>query len=515
MRSVLFCGVCVALLAATASAQEIEVIFTKIAGHPTALVPGALDQNGNPIITEFRAMEDLVGSQDGSRWVLKGRTQNTPDLETIMLLGSGKNGTMFAQEGQPIPGGEPNEVFDFFGSGVGRFDDAGRFAYSARAKGGAASIFQKVIFWDGVNSTVVFHMGDPISGLVDLPPNPSGDETFGNSVGSIHLLNNGSIGSQDSTIQNIHTSRRPAIMYDGQAFHQTGVTTITGMDSLPKTWATILANTFYTTPDGTRWTAQGRIVADAAVDTVVVIDGAIVLQEGSEIDGSGMFFTDAFRTNLLSNGDWYTRGSSPQGHWAVRNGTLMARTGAPIFTGSEENWGATIAGFTGNKYGDYVVLGTTNNPDPAIDHVIVYNGAQVVVREGDPVDLDGNGVFDDDVFIGRGNNTLSAFDADDLFLTDNGVLYFIANLRNSAGQDLNSNPVFGTPQALLRKIVGTVCTADLDDDNDVDQGDLGILLANFGCTGLPGDCPGDVDGDGDVDQSDLGALLSQFGCPHE
>jgi hypothetical protein len=50
---------------------------------------------------------------------------------------------------------------------------------------------------------------------------------------------------------------------------------------------------------------------------------------------------------------------------------------------------------------------------------------------------------------------------------------------------------------------------DLDGDGDVDQSDLGILLADWGCTG--GDCAGDCDGDGDTDQSDLGILLSHWG----
>jgi endonuclease/exonuclease/phosphatase family metal-dependent hydrolase len=50
---------------------------------------------------------------------------------------------------------------------------------------------------------------------------------------------------------------------------------------------------------------------------------------------------------------------------------------------------------------------------------------------------------------------------------------------------------------------------DLDGDGDVDQSDLGILLANWGCSG--GGCPGDCDGDGDTDQADLGILLANFG----
>lgn len=50
---------------------------------------------------------------------------------------------------------------------------------------------------------------------------------------------------------------------------------------------------------------------------------------------------------------------------------------------------------------------------------------------------------------------------------------------------------------------------DFNHDGVVDQLDLGILLANFNCTGQPS-CEGDTDGDGDVDQSDLGTLLAHW-----
>jgi len=53
------------------------------------------------------------------------------------------------------------------------------------------------------------------------------------------------------------------------------------------------------------------------------------------------------------------------------------------------------------------------------------------------------------------------------------------------------------------------CAGDLDGDNDTDQADLGILLADWGCTA---DCSGDLDGDDDTDQADLGILLADWGC---
>ena len=55
---------------------------------------------------------------------------------------------------------------------------------------------------------------------------------------------------------------------------------------------------------------------------------------------------------------------------------------------------------------------------------------------------------------------------------------------------------------------GAPCPGDLDGDGDVDQNDLGILLACYNI-----DDGGDLDGDGDTDQNDLGFLLAFYGIP--
>ena len=54
------------------------------------------------------------------------------------------------------------------------------------------------------------------------------------------------------------------------------------------------------------------------------------------------------------------------------------------------------------------------------------------------------------------------------------------------------------------------CPEDLNDDGQIDQADLGQLLAAYNS-----DDGGDIDGDGDTDQADLGQLLAAYGesCP--
>ena len=80
------------------------------------------------------------------------------------------------------------------------------------------------------------------------------------------------------------------------------------------------------------------------------------------------------------------------------------------------------------------------------------------------------------------------------------------DIRSGTSPDVNNN---GIPDECE-------CLSDLNGDGQVDLADLGILLADFGCTaGPPPACPGDVDEDGDTDLGDLGILLAAFGsiCP--
>lgn len=61
-------------------------------------------------------------------------------------------------------------------------------------------------------------------------------------------------------------------------------------------------------------------------------------------------------------------------------------------------------------------------------------------------------------------------------------------------------------------VLAPTCLADLNLDFNVDQSDLGILLADYGCAAGVGKCPGDINGDGKTDQSDLGILLAEYGA---
>jgi hypothetical protein len=523
MTSMRTLGVAAGIMATTAActtlACDVTVIFSEAPGHPTAIVPGAVGLDGKPIVTEFKAMEILTVSPNGNRWVIKARSHGGSDVETMIVEGTFDTGAVLMQEGQPIPGGAAGEVFDFFGTGGADFGTSLHFVVTARARGGDSAIAQKGFFCNHDNEcTLVREQGDPALGLTDLPPNPSGDELFGNSFGSFHLVEPGLIGSQDPTIQNIHSSRRPAVFYGDNAFLQAGVSPIGN-----NTWEHFDLNGFSTTRDGSTFLVIGRDDGPASQDGIVVVGsatagagggiGTVVLREGTEIGESGVVIDGVFQTRLVDDGSWFARGDDADNDdWAVRNGVVIAKTGDPIVPGSDEHWGDAIVAVNGNNDGHWVISGKTDSADPATDSVIVWKGFGdpiVVLREGDPVDLDGNGEFDDDAFVGQGDPDGAALHANDLFITPAFDIYTFVSLRNAAGEDLGS---FGSGGDAFIRIspFDAGCPGDVDGCGSVDVQDLTTVILEWGpCP--PGPCPADITGDGMVGVDDLIIVILNWG----
>ncbi|MBL8753847.1 MAG: hypothetical protein JNK15_11170, partial [Planctomycetes bacterium] len=82
-----------------------------------------------------------------------------------------------------------------------------------------------------------------------------------------------------------------------------------------------------------------------------------------------------------------------------------------------------------NALGQFVFGGVTSVPASSNGVLVFDDGAgfrRVVARESDPIDLDGNGLFDDDRFF-------NTFGDDDVLLQDDGTIVFTATMKNAAG----------------------------------------------------------------------------------
>lgn len=416
-------------LVGAAHAGEVKVIFTEITTHSSGTVPGALDAASAPVATNWLAIEDLAVRQDGGQWCIKGRTTQATTNDSILIIGSGLSGTMFCQDGQPFQGGTGGELYDFFDSGTPISWNANNdIGFSCRAKGGVASVFEKVVRVVGGTHTIVHQMGDSFPGLTDVVANPTGDETFGNSIGSVTLLNDGTFLFGNTPIGACHSSRYPAVFKGTTGFMQSGVTPITVITGANEIWDNLLYDGGGGSPDGLHWYWEGDTEnASTAIDGIFVVDGVCIFQEGQPLLGGPRTYADTFQARMSNNGDWVARGDDTlDNDWAVRNGALIASTGDSITVGSTEKWGVTFSAITGNQVGDWLLVGNTDSVDPTADNVMVINGETVIRREGDPIDLDGDGLFNDDVFI-------ASFQAFDVHLSDNGDVWYLATLRNGAG----------------------------------------------------------------------------------
>jgi len=194
---------------------------------------------------------------------------------------------------------------------------------------------------------------------------------------------------------------------------------------------------FWVTPDGSDWLVQGDLTGPFDSDDVVLVNGNVVLQEGSVIPGSGFPFPidniGIVGVHMDPGGNWFARGNNDTSEqdWIVRNGAVIATLGDPIFSGAAEAWDDAAFGdcfflHVGNSQGDYVIGGVTDNQDSLRNGVLVLNGTTEVCREGDPLDLDGNGLLDDDAFV-------NTFGNDDGYLADDGLFYMVITIRDGAG----------------------------------------------------------------------------------
>ncbi len=484
---------------------DLEVIYSEVPGHHTAEVPGTRNLTGGLIYSEWLSMVELWMSPDGTQWAVRGQNNlPTTELDTVLVLGSGATGTTFLQDGQTVAGGFPGQVYDFFGTVT--WDESNRLAYEARPRG--TNDDHMLVKFDGNDHDVVLREGDPTVGAVNCT-------TFGNSMGSIHLLNDGRIGFVNTPVACTSSVFYPIFFYSHTAFVQCNVDSVKS-EFGDEIWDGLLLEGSGGTPDGQHHFITGDTANPiTTADFILAIDGQSVMRESKIIPGTSIVLgpDGVFRVNMLANGDWYARGDDVNDRdWAIRNGQLIAKSGDPITAiesrgtrgtrggpprgGADEDWGLAFGNFTGNIHGDWVLAGNTTHPDEDLDYVVVLNGLEVIIRESDPVDLDGDGLFNDDTFI-------RTIHPNDMYLTNGGMLYCLVTLKNGAGTNLGD--------AFVRMQVIDECPGDINGDQSVNVTDLLALIAAWGPCADPGNCPADLNGDEIVNVTDLLALIAAWG----
>ncbi len=399
------------------------VLFSNLPGSTTAAVPGLPGVEFEPG-TDTNHFDRIYGHPSG-HWVMTALADLPSSRNECLIV----DGDVVMQEGMPAPwtaGAENCGTMDTRCS----INATGDLAFATNTSGTVNDDYVATriggVWGYGARE------GDPL-------PGGSGailEDTIDSSV----ILDSGEVGYAADRLSGSATTDvdDDALVLAGSVLLRMGQSVPSGQFSGNGDFIESFdLSDFWASASGQSWLVQGDLEGSTSSDDVVIVNGSVVLQEGFLLPNTG--FTDPIDTNGIKGvsmdaaGHWFVRGDNDgtEQDWVVRDGELIAASGGPVTLAGTEFWSdAQLAGcffgHVGNSRGDYVVAGMTNHPDPARDAVIFFNSSLEVARESDPVDLDGNGLLDDGVFI-------DSFGDDDLFLNDDGELLVVVTLKDGAG----------------------------------------------------------------------------------
>jgi hypothetical protein len=398
--------------------------------HPTAQVPGA----SGVVFNNYGRLQrqPLAGG-----WSAIPSTVANPvapgTQDQYLILGSGLATQNLGQEGVLTPSNSTNPVV--YALATPRVADDGSWIVGYQEAGGIPTGF--VLTRRDASGTQVIRQA---GGLAD------GDASISYSGTQFASWNSTTNGPTfvASTLDAVQTEL--ALAYVGtqlQPVVRVGVTVPSGVQGVNATspvrdvvTTTDRTGGFMTSANGTSWIASVLLNGDATQDACILVNGAVVAQEGFAPSWGGGVITAVNFVNMESNGDWYARVTQADGQRLVRNGRVIARVGQPIHPGTTETW-ASFAEVRGDHDGNFVVVGVSSASTVTND-VAVLNGHKLLARESEPLDVNSDGVtnasdnvdFDADPLNGAERPFfLAAFNNDRFVLANDGFAYLAVRLK--------------------------------------------------------------------------------------
>jgi len=501
---------------------QIQMIYSNLPLHPSNVVPG-LENGWKPGATSQFDRPFL--SPDGSRWVLGGFANEVTTADRVLVAGSGptRAGAVLVFQEGPVPFASGRNL-SFVDTELS-VNNAGQIAVAMDLDGATTddeclvvynvtSGFERLVLREDQAEPTGLFTGNNVGGTIDSP-NMLADgrvaykSLFDGPGTATPVLPLTANNNDFLMVETVGGGAHTIIAQEG----------VTATEPAGTIWDLFDAGDFFMSPDGSRWLAQGNDEGATTTDQLLVYNNGtapdVVIREGDLIYGgvgtSTAAALDAFMSRDGSH--WITNGSNSGTlplDWVVFDGTRVAGTDEDITPNAPSGelyddalFAATFFSVAVNNVGDYIVGGTTNAVDVNANAVLVLNGTRVVVREGDPIDADGNGQMDDNVFV-------SVFNNFDLALSDDLKLYFVADIRDGALTAL------GQAFLVVDLAQGPACDPDLNQDGNVDQDDVSYLINVVGGGPNPTGIDPDFNQDGNVDQDDVNALINTVGgagCP--
>lgn len=413
------------------------VLYSTVATSATSLVPGST--------ARFSSIDRPERSPDGSRWIVLARNDSSDSTkDSLYLAGAGTAGVVALLEGTTEI--EPGRAAENMSNRRASIDDAGNFAVAVNLTGATSDDGIVAVGSAGGGFTLPYREGTLIG---DAVPSARHGASFGEPILT-------SLGVAVRTTMST-SAGGVASGTDSALFGQSGAQLLAreGTPALRPTgqigsenWSSFDFGSFYASADGSKWLVKGNLTGASASNQVLAANNQVVLQEDTVIPGMASPILSIITGNMGSNGDWFARGENDDdAGWVVRNGALLVDSDDPVAGGMPGEsftngvWRDPAASssayntffvHTGNNLGDYVYAGFTTAPDGR-NAVWVFNGSLVFLREGDGIDLDGNGLLDDDAFVDVAASGASLNNKVDGFLTDDLFFVTTVDLRDGAG----------------------------------------------------------------------------------
>ncbi len=525
-----------------------------------------LDFGGTPFVANFGtagggsafnafAFSRPFPSPDGSKFVFTGDTTFADTSNTFLVAYDGTTFRAIAQEGvTAIDSNNPTELVGTANPVFNRIqsiNNAGAVAFSARTNGSVASgtgttapnVVIKAVPGTPDGNGLVPYTFTTIARTQDNATvlgntNAGNPIKYGNtiSVAKGGMLADGSVAFSYLT----DTALRAAVKDNGTTLlsrtssalyspnNQANGTTANLSTFRDNTDTDANTRGFSIASDGATWLLEATLANGTGItgtqDEVLILDTVaaprtIVLQEGYVAPGTGLTQTVGSYTHseVDADGQWISLGSfnpvppaTRTDDFVIRGGAVVAITGAPVVTGSTETWSDSLFASTfflaTNRGTDYVVGGLTSNADATSDSMYVWNGTEILLREGQPINV-GTSTEPQIYYAGpilrnhRG------------FIDGSRNFWAVVDLKNDQFACIATGNVVG--QAIIRIALpagAPVCLADVNLDGIVDGNDFTAFINSFGVGDSTIDPTADVNGDSIIDGNDFVAFINAFGA---
>ncbi len=454
------------------SISRVEVLLTNdpFAGSKR-LLPAGAGYPGGAILPDKDALRKPYFSPDGSRWIMWAQT-----ADGAVLIGGGTQPftvqTLAARIYTEITPGETVETISWAPLGI---NNSGQFAFACNTFGNLAS--DEVVLRGSLSApgvfTVIAREGQSASSAFPLPNTATFASTGNNPNGFLPMYvhgirENGTVAFQ-AMISTTSVIGGQTVTFDNDTciFESDGTT------------LTLIAREAFTTPAGgtgpywafdvSEWSGQYcvRGATDyflsatlspitSTTNDVVVYNGVVDAAESGTLAGLTGTITAINANALGGNGDRLIHGTATSGSWVARNNSVIAKGGDEIFPGAGLFY-SSFFGITGNAAGDVVFSGVFNTPAGDLDRRtnagLVFNAERFIARENDAIDVNGNGVFDDSVFLGL-------FREHSATLTNDGSVYFINQTRGNCTGAIDADNQYDEISVVFARVLpatGTCC----------------------------------------------------------